>query len=162
MLIGGGYTHANDNIIVERSNTACLDEFNWTDTSEQITCNSFYSSDREESVHTCLAIGHFTSIYGTKASDACCYCPYGYDAIGGGYRGILRDNMFRIGATSYQDIKHYHSINLTSWDISGALIDFVKVVAENHGFGIQYNNLNELNATGQLSSDSYEACLNGA
>ena len=161
MLIGGGYTRANNDIIVERNNTDCFDEFNWADTSEQITCSSFYSSDRDESVHKCLATGNFTSIHGTKASDACCYCRYGYDVVGGGYRGILRDKMFRVSATSYQDIGYFHGINLQY--LFGAMIDFVKLVAENHGFGmIQYINLKELNATGQLSSDSYDACLNGA
>lgn len=158
---GGGYSRAKSKITTERSEIDCFNEFNWTDTSGQITCDSFYSFDLAESAQKCLTIGHFTSLAGTKASDACCYCQNGHNDTGGGYRGVLRDKILRVGATSYVDISYLHDVDL-HLNVSGAIFEFLKLVAENHGFGIiEYNNIRDLNTTGQLSSDTYEACLNG-
>eukprot|EP00816_Leptocylindrus_hargravesii_P008624 CAMPEP_0196826896 /NCGR_PEP_ID=MMETSP1362-20130617/93853_1 /TAXON_ID=163516 /ORGANISM="Leptocylindrus danicus, Strain CCMP1856" /LENGTH=1879 /DNA_ID=CAMNT_0042207495 /DNA_START=399 /DNA_END=6037 /DNA_ORIENTATION=- len=160
-ICGGGYSRAKNKITTERSKIDCFDEFNWTDTSGQIACDSFYSFDLAESAQKCLTIGHFTSLAGTKASEACCYCQSGHNDTGGGYRGVLRDKILRVGATSYADISFVHNIDLQYLEISGAIVKFLELVAENHGFGIiQYSNIEELNTTGQLSSDTYDACLN--
>ena len=163
-VCGGGYTFENDDVIVNASQNLCIDEKDWE--SGGLLCADFINDLGAPDIELCLARGHVLSLHGVNASDGCCNCWYGYDAVaGGGYRGILIGKVLRVGMMNYTDIQYVHNLNNSgNIDESSTIYDFIRNASEAYGFGLIQYDLNELNETrglGQFPDDSYSACLTG-
>ncbi len=163
-VCGGGYSFENDNVITNVSQHLCIDEKDWV--GGGLLCTHFNDDRGAPDVELCLARGHVLSIHGVNASDACCDCWYGYDAVtGGGYRGMLIGKVLRIGMMNYTDIQYVHNLNSSgNIDDNSTIYEFIRNASEAYGFGlIQYdlNDLNETRGLGRFPDDSYSACLTG-
>ena len=95
-MLGGGYDTDKLNRVIDPQEFECFDEYNWNDISNIANCSSFLDQYNEPDIEQCLSLGHLVSGDSLDASDSCCDCHYGYNEIGGGYRGILRGKVLRV------------------------------------------------------------------
>lgn len=165
-VCGGGYTFENNNIITNATDKMCLNEKDWQHNTQNfsLSCSDFVDERKGINVEQCLAFGHLSSNLGVNASDGCCDCWYGYDAItGGGYRGVLLGKMFRIGTMNYTDLEYVHNVSTTGdVDESSTIFSFVKTASEAYGFGLIQYELNELlRMTDEDVDYHYKRCLDG-
>lgn len=134
---GGGYDEAKDTIIIEaESYEYCIDELQWSDSSGDVTCTNFTKQNGYPDIDKCLTFGHFASDYGMNGTTACCNCRYGYDDVGGGYRGDLLGRLLRVYFIEDNNVDSIHYFNISN-DIlpSGVMYNFFRNFAVTHGLG---------------------------
>ena len=102
-----------------------------------------------------MSYGHVVSVFNINGTEACCDCRYGYDDIGGGYRGDLNGRLLRVSFIEGDNVDVMHIYN-SSIDAqpSGVIYEFLKEFSVAHGIGhikIQTNESNSQFASSELA-----------
>ena len=140
------------NMLLQEQSDDCFDDFNWISSSGEFTCSSFQGENDTPDVQKCLSYGHVVSSNNINGSDACCNCRYGYDDLGGGYRGILRGKIVRVGFIENNNVDIMHTLDLSlDGAPNGAIYEFYRDFSESHGLGLMRTN--EIDNESSLTAD---------